>query len=151
MEEKITKPNLSRKDLVLIVLAILAIAWAIYFFMNKEEVVDYAPAITRTNEKLAPGFPEIFLIEKDINLKESALLTYSTTGDKLWNVTYPTSLKPADLLLKYESYFKENGWNITNSEPDTLIFGIKDKQQVSVYIKQDQGQNNVLVTVLERK
>lgn len=151
MQRKVAQvDHFSKRDLILAVLAILVVAWGVYYYTTYPTGFKFsknAPEVTRASNALVPSFPVQFILEENISPIETALLNYETDNQKLWTVSYVSRLSAKELLSRYESLFGFTGWEITNQEKEKFISAKYAGWQITVRAN-DAPQ--VQINILER-
>lgn len=147
MGEKLGK--FSKRDIVLIILALLVIAWAAYFYMmNRGYLRGDAYQVSNAQGELIKGFPTEFVFESGVALKESART--ASKSENFWSASYISSKTSQEIFSLYKNGLEFLGWEITNSSPNAMLFAKKAGMQISVSIQDEASRREVLLSILER-
>lgn len=150
MEHKFKK--FSKKDIILIALAIIVLGWAIFFYINKKSEPKLPPITYAEKGEIVQGFPTEFWREEGVEIRESYSLDYGEAKQPV--IYYESNMSMQENMETFGEYLQIFSWNLLNSsssEDLSFLYAEKENDNVNItIIKNDEGKIVVTIAYLDR-
>lgn len=171
-ENQVNRSNNKTIAIVIAVVVIILIGYLILKGGGTEPMVENTPQTVSTDtlenvivqpanvagatseaEKLPSGMPNGIPVETE-NIWESYSMTYPSRNLVQYSVSFYSSASLAEKFAEYDQYMTAAGYEFGRdgkSEANGILYGVKDGDDLSVYLTTQDGRTSVQLTYLDRQ